>query len=306
MIPARALRRWPVKHSRHCAVSLIAPPHHATPANGVASPITVPRVLPRRSHDTGGPEPETGIPAEQASRLTVEELPTPLRQSVAINQPRRNMLGRTPILCYRPSMKNPGIQYIQTRLREYGNTLDVDGIWGDKTKKAFDLALPGKAWPLDQVEPSNLSPSQEAVEIIKAHESLRLNAYPDPGSRDGLPVTIGWGSTYDEDGRPIKLGDVWTKERADRVFNMVLAKKADEVRDALKGAPTTQGQFDAMVSLAYNIGITAFKSSTLLKNHLAGDYAGAASQFSRWVYNDSRKMNGLVKRRKVEAAMYAS
>src|SRR5690606_31204604 len=59
--------------------------------------------------------------------------------------------------------------------------------------------------------------SQAGVDLIHSFESLRLDAYPDPGPT-GLPVTIGWGSTRDEMGRPIKLGDRWTKDRADARF----------------------------------------------------------------------------------------
>lgn len=148
--------------------------------------------------------------------------------------------------------------------------------------------------------------SQEGINLIHSFESLMLKAYKDPGSSNGLPITIGWGSTSDEDGLPIKLGDVWTKERADRVFARDLAKFAKGVADALRGAPTKQSQFDAMVSLAYNIGLDAFRKSTLLKRHLAGDYAGAKAQFGAWVYNDGKKLNGLVRRRKAEADLYGA
>jgi len=67
---------------------------------------------------------------------------------------------------------------------------------------------------------------------------------------------------------------------------------------------TTQAQFDAMISLAYNIGVPAFSKSTLLRKHLAGDFAGAAAEFPRWNQNDGKVMAGLTRRRAGERAMY--
>ena len=82
----------------------------------------------------------------------------------------------------------------------------------------------------------------------------------------------------------------------------------------LDGKPTTQAQFDALVSFAYNVGLDidddtiaeGLGDSTLLKKHLAGDYAGAQAAFASWKYNDGKVMNGLVRRRAAEAALYGS
>lgn len=147
--------------------------------------------------------------------------------------------------------------------------------------------------------------SPAGIALIHSFESFQPKAYRDPGSRDGLPITIGWGSTSDEQGRPIKLGDVWTRERADARFVKDLERFEAGVLNALAGAPTTQGQWDALVSFAYNVGLQAFRDSTLLRLHKAGDYAGAGAQFGRWVKNDGKTLAGLVRRRAAEAAMYA-
>jgi GH24 family phage-related lysozyme (muramidase) len=152
--------------------------------------------------------------------------------------------------------------------------------------------------------PETATVSQAAIDLIHSFESFKANAYPDPGSKNGLPVTIGWGSTSDLNGRPIKLGTVWTREQADAKFAQDIEKFADGVREV--AGPSTRGQIDAMVSFAYNVGLAAFKSSTLLKKHLAGDYAGAKSEFGKWVFNDGARMRGLERRRKAEAEMYAS
>lgn len=152
--------------------------------------------------------------------------------------------------------------------------------------------------------PETATVSQAAIDLIHSFESFKANAYPDPGSKNGLPVTIGWGSTSDLNSRPIKLGTVWTREQADAKFAQDIERFAAGVREV--AGPSTQGQIDAMVSFAYNVGLAAFKSSTLLKKHLSGDYAGAKAEFAKWVFNDGKRMNGLVRRREAEAALYAS
>jgi GH24 family phage-related lysozyme (muramidase) len=142
--------------------------------------------------------------------------------------------------------------------------------------------------------------SQRGLNLIHSFESCKLTAYPDPGSKDGHPWTIGWGST----GPGIGPGVKWTQVQADTRFAADLAKFERGVLTALGGAPVTQGQFDALVSFAYNVGLGALASSTLLRMHKAGDYAGAQKQFARWNKNDGRVMNGLTRRRAAEAAIY--
>lgn len=144
--------------------------------------------------------------------------------------------------------------------------------------------------------------SQIAIDLIHSFESLKLTAYKDPGSENGLPITIGWGSTSDLNGRPIKLGTVWTREQADAKFAQDIEAFSRDVRALAE--PATQNQIDALTSFAYNVGLEAFKNSTLLKLHKAGDYAGAKAQFARWNKNDGKVMNGLIRRRAAEAALY--
>jgi len=150
--------------------------------------------------------------------------------------------------------------------------------------------------------------SPRGIDLIHRYESLKLTAYPDPGSVDGNPWTIGWGST----GPDIVRGTVWTKEKADQRFASDLKKFEIGVNMLLGTAPTTQNQFDALVSFAYNVGLDidddttaeGLGDSTLLRKHLAGDYAGAKAAFANWKYNDGKVMNGLIRRRADEAALY--
>lgn len=155
-----------------------------------------------------------------------------------------------------------------------------------------------------------LKASAAGIELIQRFEGLarqlpdgRIAAYPDPAT-GGAPWTIGWGTTSDEDGRPIKPGDIWTKERAEARFRQHLAEFEEQLRAALAGTATTQHQFDAMLSLIYNVGAGPFRSSTLLKKHKARDYAGAVQEFGKWIYANKKVLNGLVARRAAEAALY--
>lgn len=171
----------------------------------------------------------------------------------------------------------------------------VDGWAGAETMRAAERLLTGQ---------KTQTVSQAAIDLIHSFESFRANAYKDPGSKNGLPITIGWGSTSDLQGKPIKLGDVWTREQADAKFKQDIDRfSADVIAEA---GPSTQGQIDAMVSFAYNAGIGAFRSSTLLKKHKAEDYKGAAVEFGKWVFNDGKRMNGLVRRREAERKLYES
>lgn len=152
------------------------------------------------------------------------------------------------------------------------------------------------------------------IALIHSFESLQLRAYKDPGGVNGLPITNGWGTTSDENGKPIPFGALWTVEKADRLFIRDLRMTEAGVTRLLAGHPTTPGQFDALVSFAYNVGLDidedkiaeGLGDSTLLRLHLAGDYRGAARQFALWNKNDGRVMAGLTRRRAAEAAVYAS
>lgn len=166
-----------------------------------------------------------------------------------------------------------------------------------------DLAVIAKA---------GMRTSPAGIALIHSFEQLKLTSYPDPGSKDGKPVTCGWGTTVDENGKPIPLGVTWTKEKADRLFERDLAAMEAAVNFLIGDKPTTQAQFDALVSFAYNVGpdiddddkAEGLGDSTLLKQHLAGRYDAAAKSFLNWVYNDGKKLNGLVRRREAEKAMY--
>ena len=152
-----------------------------------------------------------------------------------------------------------------------------------------------------------MQPSQACTKLIQEFEGCAkkrpdgsFEAYPDPGS-GGDPWTIGWGST----GPDIKKGVVWTQKQCDDRFTSHLGEFAGKVSKILGNTPTTQNQFDAMVSFAYNVGVANLSASTLLKKHKAGDYKGAAAEFARWNKAAGKVMAGLTRRRAAEAKLYA-
>ena len=155
--------------------------------------------------------------------------------------------------------------------------------------------------------------SPAGINLIHGFETLRLTTYPDPGPT-GLPVTGGWGSTRDENGRPFQLRRTEAQPYWDALFLRDLAATETGVNLLLGDHPTTQAQFDALVSFAYNVGLDldddavaeGLGDSTLLKMHLRGDYAGAAGQFALWNKAKGKVLNGLTRRRAAEAALYAS
>lgn len=136
--------------------------------------------------------------------------------------------------------------------------------------------------------------SEAGLALIRQFEGLRLRAYLCPA---GIP-TIGYGSTAG-----VKLGQSITAERAEQLLREDVRQFEAAVSRLVK-VPLTQGQHDALVSFAFNLGAKALEKSTLLRLLNAGDYSGAAAQFDRWVYASGRKLSGLVKRRAAERALF--
>lgn len=141
--------------------------------------------------------------------------------------------------------------------------------------------------------------SKTGIDLISSFEGIRLNAYD-----DGVGVwTIGIGTTIYPNGVKVKKGDKCTLEQALEYLQHDLKSFEKTVNESVK-VPLSQNQFDALVSLAYNIGSTAFKNSTLLKKLNAKDYSGAADQFLVWNKGGGKVLKGLVRRREAERALF--
>ena len=154
------------------------------------------------------------------------------------------------------------------------------------------MTLPDKNldWPI----------AYDAVLEIARSESCKLKAYRCPA---GKP-TIGFGRT-----RGVKMGDTCTQAQADAWFVEDLTEFTDGVQRVLK-RDASENELGALVSFAYNIGLSGFSRSTVLKRHNEGDRQSAARAFALW--NKSRingvlqVVDGLTSRRAREAAMYLS
>ncbi len=95
----------------------------------------------------------------------------------------------------------------------------------------------------------------------------------------------------------------WTQEEADAAFLKDLAW-VEECVNRCVTAQLTQNEYDALASLCFNIGCTAFGKSTLVKLLNAGDYDAASKEFKRWDKQNGLVLAGLTKRRAAEAELF--
>jgi len=136
---------------------------------------------------------------------------------------------------------------------------------------------------------------QAAQDLIKRNEGLRLHAYT-----DSVGIwTIGYGHT------PAAPSMVWTLQEANEAFAEDIAKFADGVDDLLsEDVDTTENQFGAMVSLAYNVGLHNFEKSSVRRLHNVRRYVDAANAFLLWNKAGGEVLSGLDRRRHEERELY--
>lgn len=155
---------------------------------------------------------------------------------------------------------------------------------------------------IDQ-QPSKITEiSVRGINFIKRKEGLYLTAYICPGGR----TTIGWGSTFYENGKPIRLGDRISVERAEVLLNHEL--KLIQVALNSYNLELNQNQYDALISFIFNVGISSFRRSTLLKHLQLKDYDSASKEFIKWnkVVRRGKKvpLKGLTIRRQEETNIF--
>lgn len=142
--------------------------------------------------------------------------------------------------------------------------------------------------------------SSDAVELIKRFEGMELVAYPDPGSADGKPWTIGYGHTAG-----VKPGDRCTEAQAHDWLKQDLAWVVNAINDKTR-VELSQSVFDALCSFVYNVGAGAYGMSTLLRRLNANeDQVPVLSQeLPKWIKGgNSQVLPGLVRRRDAEVAL---
>jgi len=143
--------------------------------------------------------------------------------------------------------------------------------------------------------------SDKGLRLIKKFEGLRLEPYLDIV---GVP-TIGYGNTYYENGTRVDLSDESiTEAKAELMLKNILKYYEEGVNMYVK-KDINQSQFDALVSFSYNLGVGALQKSTLLKKtNINPCDETIKHEFLRWVKAGGKILQGLVKRRKEEAALY--
>ena len=137
--------------------------------------------------------------------------------------------------------------------------------------------------------------SRNGLAMLQTFEGCKLSAYRDVGG----VWTIGYGHT-----RGVTDGLTCLQAQADAWLAEDIAP-AEQGVTRLVQVPLVQGQFDALVSFAFNCGVAALAASTLLRKLNAQDCCGAADEFPRWVRDAQGNVEpGLVSRRTKERALF--
>lgn len=158
-----------------------------------------------------------------------------------------------------------------------------------------------------------MKPSKDCIDLIKQFEGYRSQAY----QCSARVWTIGYGTTRYPDGKPVKKGDVCTHEQAIEWLTAHIERMSVNVLDLMPN-DVKQSNFDAVVSLVYNIGLGAFQKSTLLRKMrlnvkdasiytftlTEGLPTVGSCEFLKWVRANSVVLKGLQLRRAAEANLY--
>lgn len=141
--------------------------------------------------------------------------------------------------------------------------------------------------------------SQTGIDLIKSREGLELKAYKDIA---GI-WTIGYGHTGDD----VTEGMEITEAEAEALLARDLKSRETVINNVVR-ADLNQNQFDALVSLIYNIGAGGFKRSTVLRRLNRLNYQGAADAFLMWnkatINGVLTEVDGLTERRKAERELF--
>ncbi|HJA10501.1 MAG TPA: lysozyme [Candidatus Duodenibacillus intestinavium] len=135
-----------------------------------------------------------------------------------------------------------------------------------------------------------------ASDFVKQFEGRELKAY-----RCSAGVwTVGYGHT-----NGVKEGDEISPAEAEQLLVEDLAAIADDL-NRLVNVPVSEGQYIALLSLAFNVGASAIKKSTLLFSLNHGRYEDAAAEFDKWIYAGGKLSEGLKRRRAAERSLFES
>ena len=140
--------------------------------------------------------------------------------------------------------------------------------------------------------------TQDGIDLIKRFEGFSSTVYICPA---GYP-TIGYGHlVLNEEKEQLATGI--DQEQGEELLRLD-AQVAERAVLRLITVPLTDGQFDALVSFTFNLGSGALQRSTLRRKLNRREYASAAGEFGRWVWAGGHRLKGLVRRRRVERAVF--
>jgi len=143
--------------------------------------------------------------------------------------------------------------------------------------------------------------SQKGLDLIKKFEGFSAKPYICPA---GVP-TIGYGATYYTNGTKVTMSDEPISEEWAEKLLSNMTHTYEKGVESLVIPKITQNQFDALTSFAYNVGVTNFKKSTLLRLiNKDPNNPEIAAQFMKWVRGGGKVINGLIKRRQIESQLY--
>jgi lysozyme len=154
--------------------------------------------------------------------------------------------------------------------------------------------------------------SENALEMIKHHEGVRFKPYLCPAQL----WTVGVGHVLYPEQAKLPVAErsqfalrqedirVWTASEVDNLLAQDLARFERGVARYCPSAISNQGQFDALVSFSFNVGLGNLQRSGLRMKHNRGDIEDAAKEFMKWTKAGGRVLPGLVKRRNDERSLY--
>jgi lysozyme len=140
--------------------------------------------------------------------------------------------------------------------------------------------------------------SEDGLRLIRRFEGFSAVPYLCPAGY----LTVGYGHVVKN---PDAFRQPITEDEATEILT-VDVEMAERAVLRLISVPLTDGQFDALVSFTFNLGAGALQRSTLRRKVNREDHEDAAAEFLRWVWAGGRKLNGLIRRRQAEAALYQS
>ena len=143
--------------------------------------------------------------------------------------------------------------------------------------------------------------SKQGINLLKHFENYEMKAYKCPAD----VWTIGWGFTR-INGVKVKEGDIMTLEEADKELIKQLKTYENVVREVIKLDYINQNQYDALVSLCYNIGGSSFRRSDIIKLINSRNFIGACRIFNLWSSAAKKRSKGLLRRRMSERNLFCS